>query len=267
MDSNNQNKLKSGVDACDTEDNKVENKNAEDNNAKHSDAKLVLHCDKLARYYQQGNTRIEVLRAIDFSISHGERIAVIGSSGSGKSTLLALLGGLDKPDAGNVVLLEQSMLSLNDNQLSRLRNRSLGFVYQFHHLLPEFNALENVALPHLLATGDKNLASNVAIEWLEKVGLSDRAKHFPSELSGGERQRVAIARALVNRPACVLMDEPTGNLDSESSKMVLQCIDEMSRNGDTAFVIVTHDASVASIMDKTYRLADGSITLIESQAQ
>ena len=223
----------------------------------------VLLCSNLSRRYQQGNATIDVLSDLDLVVKAGERCAIVGASGSGKSTLLALLGGLDQPSSGSVELAGQNLSGLSDRALSELRCKQLGFVYQFHHLLPEFTALENIVLPQILAGCDSDRATSTARQWLEKVGLEDRAEHQPAELSGGERQRVAIARALVNSPSCVLMDEPTGNLDSASSGVVLSLIDELSVGSSTAFVVVTHDADVAAVMDRQYELSDGKLLLAD----
>ncbi|MBT8148745.1 MAG: ATP-binding cassette domain-containing protein, partial [Pseudomonadales bacterium] len=211
-------------------------------------AQPVLRCAKLAKFYRQGDARIDVLKGVELSVYAGQRIAIVGTSGSGKSTLLSLLGALDSPSDGYIELAGLNPQTLDDRSLSRLRNAQLGFVYQFHHLLPEFSALENVAMPLMIA-GDKRKAANAtALALLERVGLGNRQTHLPAELSGGERQRVAIARALVNSPGCVLMDEPTGNLDSDSAATIQQLIGELSRERATAFIVVTHDSHVAGMM-------------------
>lgn len=227
---------------------------------------VALACKGLARAYTQGDTELHVLRDINLEIQAGERVAIVGASGSGKSTLLGLLGLLDQPDRGELQLGGQNPAGMDDVALSRLRNRELGFVYQFHHLLPEFSAQENVAMPLLIGGVDAARAGSVAREWLERVGLAQRASHRPSELSGGERQRVAIARALVNQPACVLMDEPTGNLDRAAAVNILELIDSLSKDSDTAFVVVTHDPSIAAVMDCAYELVDGMLQRNESSA-
>ena len=188
------------------------------------------------------------------TILPAERIAIVGASGSGKTTLLNLLGGLDKPSTGDVSILGQSLLSLDDQALSAMRNKTLGFVYQFHHLLPEFTALENVLMPLMIARKNKQQSIQIATELLASVGLSQRVTHRPSALSGGERQRVAIARALANNPACVLMDEPTGNLDRQASDSIERLMDDLAQQLNTAFVVVTHDQNVAARMDSIYRL-------------
>ncbi|MGB5326120.1 MAG: ATP-binding cassette domain-containing protein [Pseudomonadales bacterium] len=227
---------------------------------------MALVCHGLAKSYRQGSSVLEVLREINLAVRQGERIAIVGASGSGKSTLLGLLGLLDQPDGGKLVLRGCDPSGLNDAQISALRNRQLGFVYQFHHLLAEFTAQENVAMPLLIAGVDPREASKLAGRWLERVGLAARASHRPSELSGGERQRVAIARALVNQPGCVLMDEPTGNLDREAAGKVLSLLDTLSKESDTAFIVVTHDPSVAAVMDCIYELRDGILQTASSQS-
>ncbi|MFB1001482.1 MAG: ATP-binding cassette domain-containing protein [Pseudomonadales bacterium] len=219
-----------------------------------SETNPVLVCTDLGKYYSEGGQQLTILDKVSLTISPAERIAIVGASGSGKTTLLNLLGGLDQPTTGDVTILGQSLLSLNDQALSDMRNNTLGFVYQFHHLLPEFTALENVLMPLMIARKNKQQSIQRAAELLDSVGLSQRATHRPSALSGGERQRVAIARALANNPACVLMDEPTGNLDRQASDSIERLMDDLSKQLNTAFVVVTHDQNVAARMDSIYRL-------------
>jgi len=221
-------------------------------------SEAVLHCESLGRIYDDGGQRVEVLREIDFSLAAGEKIAVVGSSGSGKSTLLNLLGGLDAPSSGRVLMNGQDLATLKETALCSLRNKCLGFVYQFHHLLPEFTAEENVAM--LLLNGGlvRAKATQRARQILDRVGMSHRRDHRPAQLSGGERQRVAIARALVGSPDVVLMDEPTGNLDPHSAAQVLELIDELGRE-QAAFVIVTHDPDIAAHMHRRLELQHGTL--------
>ena len=222
----------------------------------------VLSCSGLSKRYQDGSRAVQVLQSVDLSLQAGERIAIIGRSGSGKSTLLNLLGGLDLPSGGEVFVSGTAMATMDERARSRWRNRHLGFVFQFHHLLPEFSALEAVAMPLRIAGESRSAARERAEELLAAVGLSDRMSHHPGALSGGERQRVAIARALANRPRCVLMDEPTGNLDPESAERVLALITDID-NGDTAFVVVTHDPAIAAKMDRQLKLEAGQLSEIQ----
>ena len=219
--------------------------------------KPVLQTKALRHSYGSGDTTVEVLKGINFSVKPAERVAIMGASGAGKSTLLNLLGGLDKPTSGDVILASQALSSMNSNQRAKLRNESLGFVYQFHHLMPEFSALENAAMPCLIAGMKKSEAFDSAGALLERVGLSHRLKHKPAQLSGGERQRVAIARALVMKPDCVLLDEPTGNLDSGNAMKVQELLAELSNSEKIAFVTVTHDPDLAEQMDTVYTLDAG----------
>jgi len=226
----------------------------------YSDAprELVLRCENLERRYRDGELSVDVLRGVNLALCAGEKIAIVGDSGSGKSTLLNLLGGLDQPTAGRVTLLGRDWTQMAESERCRLRNEALGFVYQFHHLLPEFSALENVAMPLLIRGLARRSALTEAAVALAGVGLAARTAHRPSQLSGGERQRVAIARALVTRPRCVLMDEPTGNLDPDVSNQILALIDSLDA-GRAAFVVVTHDPKIAARMQRTLRLRDGRL--------
>lgn len=220
----------------------------------------VIQCDHLAKRFSDGGLDTNVLSDINLSVNKGDRLAIVGSSGSGKSTLLHLLGGLDEPSSGIVKIHGQDIGNLSVNALSKLRNQSLGFVYQFHHLLPEFTALENVAIPLVIGGISPQQAQQQAEELLIKVGLSHRLIHKPSELSGGERQRAALARALITKPDCLLADEPTGNLDHKTAQTVFDLILELNESLGTALVIVTHDTGLASQMDKVLTLTDGKLS-------
>ncbi|AMV15105.1 TPA: lipoprotein-releasing ABC transporter ATP-binding protein LolD [Legionella pneumophila subsp. pneumophila] len=219
----------------------------------------ILTSQKLYKSYHDGTSTVEVLKGVDLAITKGDRIAIIGPSGSGKSTLLHLLGGLDKPTSGLITLGNVNWQKINEKQRCQLRNQQLGFVYQFHHLLPEFTALENVMMPLLLAGMAVKDAEEKAINMLEQVGLKPRLTHKPAQLSGGERQRVAIARALVHQPHCVLADEPTGNLDEATASKVFDLMLELNKKMNTALVIVTHDQRIAERMDRVLVLHEGSL--------
>ena len=221
----------------------------------------IIHCQNLSMTYSEGPLDVEVLKGINLQIEDADRIAIIGASGSGKSTLLHLLGGLDTPSNGSVWVDGQELSGLSDKKRGEIRNKYLGFVYQFHHLLPEFTAIENVAMPLLIRGVDKHQAESEAEKLLSQIGLAERLQHRPVELSGGERQRTAIARALVSKPQCVLADEPTGNLDQKTADAVFDMMLELNRHIDTALVMVTHDQNLAARMDKVYQLVDGELEL------
>jgi lipoprotein-releasing system ATP-binding protein len=218
---------------------------------------VIIKVDAIDKRFSDGNLDVNVLRNISLTIKKGEQLAIVGASGSGKSTLLQCLGGLDEPTAGKVYLSGQDFYQLSEKERGLLRNKELGFVYQLHHLLPEFTALENVAMPLLIRKQSSKDAAEQARIILEKVGLGHRVDHKPSELSGGERQRAAIARALVTKPACVLADEPTGNLDSETAEQIIQLFFDLNESLGTSLIVVTHDRKIAKRMQKTAKLVDG----------
>ena len=222
--------------------------------------KTVLEASGVFKTYHQGKLGVEVLRGVDFSVEAGESHAILGASGAGKSTLMHLLGGLDHISGGEIEVSGQQLVGMSETELGRLRNRHLGFIYQFHHLLPEFSALENIAMPLLVRRASLEVAGLSARDWLQRVGLEHRAAHKPGELSGGERQRVALARALINQPDCLLADEPTGNLDQQTAAQMLELMLELNNNLNTALVVVTHDLGIAERMQHRWLMHDGILT-------
>ena len=219
----------------------------------------VLRCQSIYKSYQEAESEVKILQNVSLEVQAGETLAILGSSGSGKSTLLHILGTLDAPNSGEVYFQDVCLTTLNPKKQAQFRNKQLGFVYQFHHLLPEFSAQENVAMPLLIAGVDKNDALNKAQILLERVGLSHRISHKPSQMSGGERQRVAIARALVNTPKVIMADEPTGNLDESNSQQIFELIQDINKEFNTAFIIVTHDQVLASKLDRMLILTQGQL--------
>ncbi len=223
---------------------------------------IILEGRDLHKSYSDGSRAVKVLTGVNICVHKAERIAVVGASGSGKSTLLNVLGGLDKPTSGEVLIEAQAFSGLSDSTRGRLRNRKLGFVYQFHHLLPEFTALENILMPLRIGGFDSSFSKVQAEKLIGRVGLTQRASHKPAELSGGERQRIAIARALATQPACVLLDEPTGNLDKSNAANIRQLMNELASDLGTAFIVVTHDEHLANSLDTRYSLEDGKLHAI-----
>lgn len=217
----------------------------------------LLRCEQISKYYQEGDNQVQILKNVCFSMNEGELVAIVGSSGSGKSTLLHTLGGLDQASSGEVFIKGQSLQKLSNNALAKLRNEHLGFVYQFHHLMADFSALENVMMPMLIGKQNKREAQDRAEKMLQAVGLSHRITHRPSALSGGERQRVAIARALVNNPALVLADEPTGNLDQATTESIFELIKQLNAEQGIAFLLVTHDLNLAAKLNRRFTMRDG----------
>ncbi|ATC82467.1 MULTISPECIES: lipoprotein-releasing ABC transporter ATP-binding protein LolD [Pseudoalteromonas] len=225
---------------------------------------LVISCQNLSKVYQDGQNQVEVLKGVDLSLNQGDMLAIVGSSGSGKSTLLHILGTLDTATSGSAKIKNQDVAKLSRTEQAAFRNKNLGFIYQFHHLLMEFSAVENVAMPLLIKGLNAKEAKEQALQMLDKVGLAHRSEHKPSALSGGERQRVAIARALVTKPALVLADEPTGNLDKQNAIKIYDLINELNKSLNTSFVVVTHDLELADKLGKIAYLDDGKLAIKES---
>lgn len=224
---------------------------------------VVIECQHMTQFFDDGTSRVEIFQDLNLQVKRGQRLAIVGASGSGKSTLLYMMGGLDKIKAGKLILDGQDVSRLNAKKLGVLRNKTLGFVYQFHHLLQEFTALENVAMPLLIRGDSTDQAKEQATYLLEQVGLSHRLKHKPGELSGGERQRAAIARALVTNPKCLLADEPTGNLDNTTARQVYDLLIKLNEEMNTSLVLVTHDETLAARMDRVLLLSEGALTEIQ----
>jgi len=224
----------------------------------------VIECKNLTKFFTDGNRKIRIFEDLNFQVNAGETVSIMGASGSGKSTLLHLLGGLDTPNAGTITIQGQNLANMGAAKRGLLRNQHLGFVYQFHHLLPEFSALENVMMPLLIGKHSKTVAKNKAKEILHQVGLAERLSHRPAQLSGGERQRAAIARAMVTSPDCILADEPTGNLDEKTANAVMDLFIELKQQYNTALVLVTHDHNVANRMQQNYQLQQGALSQSKS---
>lgn len=222
-------------------------------------SQYLLQCENISKFYQEGENQTQVLKGVSFAMQPNELVAIVGSSGSGKSTLLHTLGGLDQPSSGEVFIKGQSLQKASEAELAKLRNQNLGFVYQFHHLMADFSALENVMMPMLIGNQNKTEAKDRAEKMLSAVGLSHRISHRPSALSGGERQRVAIARALVNKPSLVLADEPTGNLDHKTTESIFELIQQLNQEQNIAFLLVTHDMGLAEKLSRRLTMQDGAL--------
>jgi lipoprotein-releasing system ATP-binding protein len=219
----------------------------------------VINCENLDYSYYDGNKRTPVLNNLNFKVIHGESIAILGQSGCGKSTLLNLIGGIDKPSTGKIYINDNNLASLSENKITELRAQSLGFVYQFHHLLKDFSAIDNISMPLLIQGVSKEISTKKASEIVKEIGLEHRKNHLPSELSGGERQRVAIARAIITSPSCLLADEPTGNLDAKNASSVLELLINLNQNQGSSLIIVTHDEIIANKMDRVLVLENGCL--------